>query len=29
MVDALLWDANRAGGVDNITAVIIQIATAR
>ena len=29
MVDALLWDANRAGGVDNITAVVVQIATAR
>ncbi len=29
MIDALLWDANRAGGVDNITAVVVQIATAR
>jgi PPM family protein phosphatase len=29
MVDALLWDANRAGGVDNITAVVVQISIAR
>jgi PPM family protein phosphatase len=29
MVDALLWDANRAGGVDNITAVVVHIATSR
>jgi PPM family protein phosphatase len=25
MVDALIWEANRNGGVDNITAVVVQI----
>jgi PPM family protein phosphatase len=28
MVDALIWEANRNGGVDNITAVVVQILSA-